>query len=112
MRLRITLVLLIATVAAHAADAPALPATQSADPTARTTTRPATSPAGEDKSGDHIFETNHSIKIGERTLAYTAVAGTMKQKDESGKPLADMFFVAYTLYRAADSATTTHAGAE
>jgi carboxypeptidase C (cathepsin A) len=73
------------------------PATQSADPTARTTTRPATSPAGEDKSGDHIFETTHSIKIAERTLSYTAIAGTMKQKDESGKPLADMFFVAYTL---------------
>ena len=85
---------------------------QNADPTARTTTRPATSPAGEDKSGDHLFETSHSIRIGDRTLNYTAVAGTMKQKDESGKPLADMFFVAYTLDHSSDGATTTHAGAE
>src|SRR6266550_2452229 len=47
----------------------AAPATQSADPTARTTTRPATSPSGEDKSGDHLFTTTHSVTgPGGRTL--------------------------------------------
>ena len=83
------------------------PATQSLDPTARVTTRPATSPAGEDKSGDHLFTTSHSISVAGRTLSYTAVAGTMAQKDESGKPLADMFFVAYTLERGSGASPTT-----
>src|SRR5262245_37334624 len=79
-------------------------ATQSADPTARTTTRPATTREGkEDKSGDHIFVTTHSTAVAGRTIDYTATAGTMAQKDETGKPLADMFFVAYT--RTSDSAT-------
>src|SRR5439155_15770959 len=83
------------------------PATQSLDPTARVTTRPATSPAGEDKSGDHLFTTSHSISVAGRSLNYTAVAGTMAQKDESGKPLADMFFVAYTLERGSGASPTT-----
>jgi hypothetical protein len=53
-----------------------------ADPTARTTTRPATAPAGRDeKSGDHIVVTRHSIAMSGRTLDYTAAAGTMAQKD-------------------------------
>src|SRR4051812_14304630 len=77
------------------------------DPTARTTTRPATAPAGEDKSGDRLFTTTHSITTGGRTFNYTAVAGTMAQKDESGKALADMFFVAYTIDRPESSSPTT-----
>jgi carboxypeptidase C (cathepsin A) len=68
--------------------------TQSADPTARTTTRPATTQAG-----DKIVITRHELKLGERTLRYTASAGTMVQRDEAGAAKVDMFFVAYTLER-------------
>src|SRR5688500_1967663 len=71
--------------------------TQSAEPTARTTTRPATTQAGE--KGDRLVVTEHELKVGDRVLRYTATAGTMAQKDESGATKADMFFVAYTLNR-------------
>jgi carboxypeptidase C (cathepsin A) len=67
------------------------------DPTARTTTRPATTQVGE--KGDRLVVTEHELKIGERVLRYTATAGTMAQKDEAGATKADMFFVAYTLKR-------------
>ena len=86
------------------------PTTQTADPTARTTTKPATTQVGkEDKSGDHLFITHHTLNIAERTLNYTATAGTMAQKDESGKTLADMFFVAYTLDHRSGATTQTTA---
>src|SRR5687767_4301978 len=78
--------------------------TQTADPTARTTTRPATTQPGEkDKFGDRISVTQHELRLGERTLKYTASAGTMVQRDEAGVAKADMFFVAYTLDRDADA---------
>jgi carboxypeptidase C (cathepsin A) len=73
--------------------------TRPVDPTARTTSRPATSqPAGQggERTGDHVFVTHHSLHLGDRALEYTATAGTMAQKDESGATKADMFFVAYT----------------
>ncbi len=81
---------------------------QPVDPTARTTTRPATSQPGEtkDKNGDHLVITHHSLSLNGKTLNYTATTGTMVQKDESGKEKADMFFVAYTLDRD-HTATTT-----
>jgi carboxypeptidase C (cathepsin A) len=69
--------------------------TQAADPTARTTTRPATTQASE--KGDRLVVTEHELRLGDRTLRYTATAGTMAQKDASGAIKADMFFVAYTL---------------
>lgn len=69
--------------------------TQPADPTARTTTRPATTQAGE--KGDRLSVTNHSMLLNGKGLKYTATAGTMAQKDETGATKADMFFVAYTL---------------
>jgi carboxypeptidase C (cathepsin A) len=69
--------------------------TQPADPTARTTTRPATTQAGE--KGDRISVTSHSINLNGKGLKYTATAGTMAQKDETGATKADMFFVAYTV---------------
>ena len=70
-------------------------ATQPTDPTARTTTRPATTQAGE--KGDRLSITEHSITLNGRELRYTATAGTMAQKDESGATKADMFFIAYTM---------------
>jgi carboxypeptidase C (cathepsin A) len=82
------------------ADAP--PATRAADPTARTTTKPATTQAGE--KGDRLVTTQHELRLGERTLKYTATAGTLAQTDDGGAIKADMFFVAYTLDRAGDDA--------
>src|SRR5688500_9861994 len=56
--------------------------TQAADPTARTTTRPATTQAGD--KGDKLVVTEHELKLADRTLRYTATAGTLAQKDEGG----------------------------
>ena len=87
-------------VAGHGQSSPPTTATTQsapADPTARTTTRPATTQAGE--KGDRLVVTQHELKLGDRVLRYTATAGTMAQKDESGATKADMFFVAYTLNR-------------
>ena len=84
-----------------AAPATAASTQSAADPTARTTTHPATTQAGE--KGDRLVVTEHELKAGRRVLRYTATAGTMAQKDESGATKADMFFVAYTLNRDADA---------
>lgn len=41
--------------------------------------------------------THHQIRLGGRTLAYSATAGRLPIKDPSGKIEAEMFFVAYAL---------------
>lgn len=41
--------------------------------------------------------TRHSITIDGKTLGYTATAGTMQMKDDSGKLKASLFFTAYTV---------------
>jgi len=46
--------------------------------------------------------TKHTIKVGGRTLNYTATAAMMPMKDESGKLMADIFYIAYTLDGVAD----------
>ena len=81
------------------------PATQPTDPTARTTTRPATTQVAE--KGDRLSVTRHTITVNGKPLAYTATAGTMAQKDESGATKADMFFVAYTLDPEEGASATT-----
>lgn len=40
--------------------------------------------------------TKHSIQINGKALNYTATAGTILLKEDSGKPLANFFFIAYT----------------
>jgi carboxypeptidase C (cathepsin A) len=58
-----------------------------------------TAPA-QDKSSpakDNLSETKHTIKFGKDELSYTATAGTLQLKEEDGKPLANIFFTAYTL---------------
>src|SRR6266852_3269272 len=45
---------------------------------------------------DNIVTTSHTATIGGEAIKYTARAGTMIMKDEDGKPLASVFFVAYT----------------
>lgn len=44
-----------------------------------------------------LKRTRHELSLGERTLAYTATAGTMPLTEEDGTPRADLFFVAYVL---------------
>ena len=51
-------------------------------------------PPGDAK--DNIVTTSHTTTIGGEVIKYTARAGTMIMKDEDGKPLASVFFVAYT----------------
>jgi carboxypeptidase C (cathepsin A) len=45
---------------------------------------------------DRISITRHSVKIGTARINYQAAAGTILLKDDSGKPRANFFFVAYT----------------
>lgn len=52
--------------------------------------------AGEKPSpAEKLAITHHALQKGEQVLNYTATAGCLQLKDESGKPKADMFFVAY-----------------
>jgi carboxypeptidase C (cathepsin A) len=45
---------------------------------------------------ENLSITNHTLKtVGGGALNYTATAGYLRLKDESGKPKADIFFVAY-----------------
>ena len=46
--------------------------------------------------------TKHTVKVGGRVLNYTATAAMMPMKDESGKHMADIFYIAYTLDGVAD----------
>ncbi|MFO7724399.1 MAG: hypothetical protein R6V45_02535, partial [Oceanipulchritudo sp.] len=61
------------------------------------------SPDGEASSAEaqfdppEIVETHHSIEIDGTLLAYTARAGKLILKDETGEPTAGVFFVAYTM---------------
>jgi carboxypeptidase C (cathepsin A) len=52
---------------------------------------------------DNVSITHHSVTIGGRDLAYEALAGTMLLKDDSGKPRANFFFVAYLKDHAQES---------
>ena len=45
--------------------------------------------------------TQHRVTARGKTLAYTATAGTMKLRDDSGEPTAAVFYTAYTLNGAA-----------
>jgi carboxypeptidase C (cathepsin A) len=59
-------------------------------------TAPSTSPATHPSQDDGKISTTHQqIMLDGKPLAYHATAGDMVMKDESGKPKADMFFVAY-----------------
>jgi carboxypeptidase C (cathepsin A) len=45
---------------------------------------------------NHVVTTQHTININGRTIAYTATTGTLVIKREDQRPLASIFFVAYT----------------
>ncbi len=52
---------------------------------------------------EHLVETKHSLALAGGKLDYVATAGTLTLKEEDGKPLASMFFVAYTKGEADDA---------
>jgi carboxypeptidase C (cathepsin A) len=51
---------------------------------------------------EKLQQTQHSIQINGRTIAYTATAGTLVLKKDDPKPIASIFFVAYTRDDAGD----------
>lgn len=48
-----------------------------------------------DPQGVQVVKTNHSIQIGGKTIAYTAITGYMHMKADTGKVLAKIFFTYY-----------------
>ena len=56
---------------------------------------PAGQPTAEKLVEPKLSVTHHSIQIDGTKLNYTATAGDIELKDETGKPRANMFFVAY-----------------
>ncbi len=74
------------------------------DPVPTSRAADASSPTSRQASGDDkLSTTHHSITVGGAKLDYTATAGTILMKDNQAKPLANMFFVAYTMDRPADA---------
>jgi carboxypeptidase C (cathepsin A) len=51
---------------------------------------------------EKLQQTQHSIQINGKTIAYTATAGTLVLKKDDTKPIASIFFVAYTRDDAGD----------
>ncbi|HEX2225315.1 MAG TPA: peptidase S10 [Thermoanaerobaculia bacterium] len=47
-------------------------------------------------TSEKLSVTRHSVRIGGTEVRYTATAGTLLLKEETGKPRASLFFVAYT----------------
>lgn len=45
---------------------------------------------------DQISTTQHSVRIGSETVAYTAKAGTIVLKNDDGEPRASFFLISYT----------------
>ncbi len=64
-------------------------------------------PAGRDEKAkaEEPIVTHHELKLGERTLKYTATAGMLPIRDDQGKEEAQIFHVAYMLDDAGDPAT-------
>jgi carboxypeptidase C (cathepsin A) len=54
---------------------------------------------------EHLSETKHTLTVGGVKLEYTATAGNLLLKEESGKVKASIFFVAYTKNGVTDSAS-------
>jgi carboxypeptidase C (cathepsin A) len=57
--------------------------------------QPTTQETREKGGSDKLSVTDGQVTVHGQPLHYKATAGTLALKDESGKPLADMFFVAY-----------------
>lgn len=63
-------------------------------PSGQSDQKPAAVAPGPD---ENLSTTSHTLKLASgETLHYTATAGCLRLKDESGKPTADIFFVSYS----------------
>ncbi len=72
----------------------ALAAPQQAPKTADA--KPVEAKVDSSKPAEQTSVTQHTIRIGEQPLAYTATAGTILLKDEKGEPTANVYYTAYT----------------
>lgn len=70
------------------AQTPARPATEA--------TAPTTEP-GKPVPDEQLSQTTHTVRIEGTDIKYTATAGTLLLKEASGRPKANVFFVAYTV---------------
>ena len=66
-----------------------------APPASQPATQPDSAPPPPTAAGDKLSVTEHELAVNGQTLKYRATAGTLVLKDESGKPKADLFFIAY-----------------
>lgn len=73
-------------------------------PASQPTSKPASAPATPAK-GDQVSITEGSVTIDGQSIAYTATAGTLQLKEETGKPRANFFYVAYEKKDAGSKAT-------
>src|SRR6478736_4210242 len=54
-------------------------------------------------AAEERVESRHTIRFGERTLDYTATAGSVIVRDDEGGPLASVFYLAYVADREASA---------
>ena len=52
---------------------------------------------------DEIVNTEHTITVNGKEIAYTATAGRVVMRTEEGKPRAHIFFIAYTRTNVGDT---------
>ena len=79
------------------------PGSALAQPPARVTPEASRAPAPGERAvaekppaEEELSQTQHVVRIGGVDVKYTATAGTLLLRDETGKPKANVFFVAYT----------------
>ncbi len=99
MRDRFLFVLLFLSLAASVPAQPgrgALPGQGPAPAPSESPARPPAEARPAAPAADNYKQTQHTGKFGGQTVAYTSTAGTMVLKSATGKPRANVFFVAYT----------------
>jgi carboxypeptidase C (cathepsin A) len=89
---RVGFAVLILLVCLQVGAGPAM-AQEAAKPAAATPSAPPTTKEAPPPEPPSV--TSHSLKINGKTLDYTATAGHLLLKDDSGKPKASVFFIAY-----------------
>ncbi len=99
-------VLLVALISTAHAQRPARPQQPAAAPAATAAApaeaqRPAPSPSAEPREESSVTE--HTIRIGERTIPYRATAATIILRNDSGAPIGSLYYTAYTRSDAGDA---------
>src|SRR6476620_1990914 len=69
---------------------------QTTRPAAKDGGQKAEQPGGKEKDADHLSVTeHHRITVHGQAIEYKATSGTLVVRDDAGKAIADMFFIAY-----------------